>query len=91
MMSASFILAAVGALLNPKLVLHFVPDQALATNLFGLSAFVIGPAWATLAVILLRRNGKRGLWILIGLPFALNCTAFFVLIIFACATGQGCL
>src|SRR5271170_7249616 len=53
-------------------------------------ALVIGPAWLILASIYLWLFGKRGLWILVGLPFALTPTGLCLLLIAACLPGRPC-
>jgi hypothetical protein len=72
-------------------VFRFTRNNGLATYTFAVSAFLLGPAWAILASILLRRHGKDALWVLIGRPFALYCIGLLLLIMLACVTGQGCL
>jgi len=55
------------------------------------SAYVIGPTWSLLAGAVLLHYRKRGLWILIGLPFALLGDAWFALLLVACSSGKSCL
>ena len=91
LLSASFILAVSAGLCTPQLVFPLTKDNQLTSTLFTLSALIIGPAWAILTFILLRNHGKAALWVLIGFPLALNCTAQLFLLLLACATGNGCL
>lgn len=59
-------------------------------QMLGVSAYAVGPIWIVLALVILHRHGKRGLWVLLGLPFALSGTGIVALLIWACATGRGC-
>lgn len=89
---ASFVLALAAAASAPQIVLHFAKNnQVLATNMFALSAFILGPLWVVLTWILFRNHGKRALSALVGFPFALYNTAIALLLVWGCVTGRGCL
>ena len=89
---ASFVLALAAAASAPQIVLHFARNnQVLATNMFALSAFILGPLWVVLAWIILHNHGKRALWVLIGFPFALYSTVLALFFAWGCVTGRGCL
>jgi hypothetical protein len=48
---------------------------------FALAAFVTGPGWIVLFGIGLHCSGRRALWMLPGLPFALRGTGLFLLLV----------
>ncbi len=83
----SFILAGFAGL---SAILSYSMFNYWTERMVDFSAEVVGPAWLIVALITFRRHGKRGLWILLGLPFALSCTGIFAIIFWACATGRGC-
>jgi len=87
LLTTSFILAGIGGL-APWSIFRLTGDNSLTTDAFVLCAFVVGPAWALLALALLWRYRKHGLWVLIGLPFALACTGIVLLYIWAAFTGR---
>lgn len=86
-----FILALVGAGCAPQILFAFTRNNELTTTMFTCSAFIIGPVWVIWALILIGNHGRRALWVLIGLPIALYCPAVIFILIWACATGRGCL
>lgn len=93
LLSVSFIRAAFGGL---SALLFFSPlrtdlPEYRIGSMVAYSAYIVGPAWMILAVIILHTYRKRGLWVLFGAPFALSCSAFVILLVWACATGRGCL
>jgi hypothetical protein len=69
---ASYVLAAFGAWGGGSIA-NAAP--------FALAAFVTGPGWIALFAIGLRRRGRRALWMLPGLPFALRGTGLFLLLV----------
>jgi len=91
MLSAAFILAAIGTLLAPPILFPITHNNTLTTDMLGVACFGVCPMWVLFAVLTLNRYGKRGLWVLLGLPFALCCPGIIVLILFGCATGGACL
>lgn len=78
LLATSFAVAAIGCV-APWFIFRLTGSNPLTTNTFVLGAFVIGPVWAILASVCLWRYGKRGLWVLIGLPFALACATNYLL------------
>lgn len=70
-LTISFVLAVVAGLCA---ALFFFIHNESASDLFMLSAAIIGPVWAIPAVRLLWRYGKASRWVLLGLPLALSCT-----------------
>jgi hypothetical protein len=87
----SFVLAAFAVLCSPWVVFPLTKNNELTSDMFVLSAVIIGPTWAIMAVRVLRFNWKRGLWVLIGLPFALSSTWLFLMIPIGCAFWGNCL
>lgn len=87
MLWVSFILAGFAGL---SAILFYSTLNDWTNNMLALSAYVLGPAWLAFALSTVRRYGKRGLWVLLGLPFALSCTGLLALLVWACATGRGC-
>ena len=69
---ASYVLAAFGAW-GGKSIANAAP--------FAMAAFVTGPGWVVVLGIGLRRGGRRALWMLPGLPFALRGTGLFLLLV----------
>jgi hypothetical protein len=85
---ASFVLAAVCS--TPWIIIHFTggrgnwwSDEALIWN-----AFLTGPLWVGMALICVLHYRKRGLWILIGAPFALAALMYLPLTFVACVIGH---
>src|SRR5579862_475053 len=66
MLTASFILAALGTLLAPPIVNRITGNGALSGYMLLPCCCVIGPVWILSAVLLLCHLGKRGLWVLLG-------------------------
>jgi hypothetical protein len=87
----SFFLAALAGLCSPAIVFPLTKNNELTTNMFLLSGFIIGPGWAIMAFRLMRYNWKRGLWVLIGLPFAMSCTGMILWFPFGCGIWGDCL
>lgn len=85
-LSVSFVLAAIGGLS----VLSSYSTISGWTNFMTFSAYIVGPAWLILAIVILCTQRKRGLWVLLGAPFALYCTGLVVALVWSCATGRGC-
>ena len=84
----SFVLAIAGLATSPWMALI---GNNQATNEIMWSIGLAGPLWVVLALISFLRYGKRALWILLGLPFALASHAWLVLLMIACSKGEGCL
>jgi hypothetical protein len=59
------------------LVMSFSPLAALGWVL-PISSFVASAAWLVLAVIAVRRYGRRGAWTLLAAPFALISPLLFL-------------
>jgi hypothetical protein len=72
-------LSATGCL-APWIIFRIVGNGPLMDNVFVFSALIVGPAWMLVASLFLWRYGKRGLCVLIGLPFALGSTALYLLL-----------
>ena len=89
LLTVSFVLAFAGIV--PWIVVGLMGTNRLSDQAVGFSIYVIGPVWLILAAIVLLRYRRRGLWILLGLPFALSGAAWFALLIAACSSGHGCL
>jgi len=91
MLSACFVLAATGTLLAPPILYPVTHNDTLTIDMFLFGCSVVGPLWVVSAVVTLRRHGKRGLWVLLGLPFALCCPGLMFLLLLACSTRHACL
>jgi len=89
LLTISFVLAFAGIV--PWIVVGLLGTNRLSDQAVGFSIYAIGPAWLILAVIVLLGYRRRGLWVLLGLPFALSGDAWFALVIAACSRGNGCL
>jgi hypothetical protein len=63
------------------------PDSAIAMNVR-----VFGPAalWLMFLAAAIFRYGKRGLWLLVGAPFALFAPVAWCMYLFACFRGAPC-
>ena len=90
MVVASFILAIAAFICSPWIFWDLTKNQRL-TDFALLCSALMGPIWILVASISVWFYGKRALWVLFGLPFALASDAWFVLLFYACATGRGCL
>lgn len=91
MLAASFILAAIGTLIAPPVLFPITHNNTLTTDMSIFGCCVVCPIWILLTVLTLNRYGRRGLWVLLGLPFALCCPGIIVVLLFACATGHACI
>jgi hypothetical protein len=89
LLTISFVLAFAGIV--PWIVVGPLRTNRLSDQALGFSIYVIGPIWLILAAIVLLRYRRRGLWVLLGLPFALSGDAWLVVLIAACSRGNGCL
>ena len=85
----SFVLAISGFVSSPWM--NFITRSQQSTSVIAWSGKFVGPAWVILALISLLCFGKRALWVLLGLPFALASEAWLVLVMVACSRGTGCL
>ena len=68
-------------------------DDVFTRSLLVVFAYcmLFGPAvWLLMTVALITIFKRRGLWALIGLPFAAAPIAFIGLLYWSCATGPGC-
>jgi hypothetical protein len=88
--AASFALAVLSAICAPQIVHSVTKSNDVMTWMDELGTFMIGPAWVILALNIVLSGGKRALWILVGLPFALYCDGIFLLVFVGCVTGHPC-
>jgi hypothetical protein len=75
---------ALGSALIPAV--YGLTGQSLPLFSFPLSAM-----WTVTVVVAVRRCGVRGLWTLIGLPFAIYWPALMALLYAACEWGHDCI
>ena len=67
--------------------LHFLMDPAREALRFNYSA-AFSAAWGLCAIYAILRYRKRGLWVLVGLPFALLWPLIYLGIVLACIRGD---
>jgi hypothetical protein len=91
MLWASFVLAVIGTLLAPPILYPVTHNNTLTAEMFLVGCCIVGPMWILFAVLVLCHYRKRGLWVLLGLPFALCCPGLMFLLLLACSTGHACL
>ena len=85
---ASVVLAFVGVTPGLTSDLLVGSDHRIIDVVF-MAAFIAGPAWIILTFLAIRNYGKRGLWVLIGIP-SLFLPLSAAVLIFACWAGIGC-